>query len=240
MERYPEPYDPDEDDDEASNSGLAFSAYHRAWTTRQTTGDPSDRLLVAELEKARVEDVQPGSLLRETLWESWEKNRGPRRMHLTIARYRARALARVPGEIVDIFRDDTPEHLRIPDDLVKVSSWGGCADDEVELALEPSSLLQARLPRWYAELPDDEDGSRWREVPVWLDPTEAPGRARVLVHRDVVGTTTIGVAEHRILQTATRRGRRVVADGVLDFKRRKDGTFKVAGLSEMSLPDPED
>ena len=59
-----------------------------------------------------------------------------------------------------------------------------------------------------------------------------------MVGREIAGQTTIPLAADVILRTATKRRKRVVADGGLWVKKTKDGTFRITGLS-IALPDPE-
>lgn len=59
-----------------------------------------------------------------------------------------------------------------------------------------------------------------------------------MVGREIAGQTTIPLAADVILRTATKRRKRVVADGGLWVKKTKDGTFRIKGLS-IALPDPE-
>lgn len=154
-------------------------------------------------------------------------------MHGVIVRHRIRSTLALPGELIDIFRDHTPEHMVIPKEFARSSRWGDSKESDLEFV--PAGTFAARVAGWWKDC--DDDGRR-REIPVWLDPQATPGLAFVMVGREIAGQTTIPRSADAVLRTATKRRKRVVADGGLWVKKTKDGAYRVKGLA-ISLPDPE-
>lgn len=233
QEDWVDPYASDPPDD----NQLAFAAYQDAWNERQRTQDESPQLLLDALRAKKVtkSEYAEGTRLHTVLFDSWQRGRKPSRMHGVILRYRFRSALALPGELVDIFRDKTPDHMKVPEEFKKFS---GQSEDETELEFTPAGTFAARLPGWYDAL-DPEDG-RTRFLTVWLDPQVSPGSAYVMVGKEVAGTTAVPLWAHEILRAAPRRGKRRVADGDLTVKKKKkDGTFKLYGLS-VWLPDPNE
>ena len=227
---------PDFDSPGAPGSAqLAFAAYEDAWRDRDRTGSGDPALLVAALTARHVpkSEYADGTPLHRALFEAWESGRRPRRMHGVILRYRLRSALAKPGEIIDIFRDHTPEHMAIPKEFARSSRYGDSEGSELEFA--PTGTFAARVAGWWKDCDDD---SHTREIPVWLDPQSTPGRAYVMVGREIAGQTTIPLPADAILRSATKRRKRVVADGGLWVRKTKDGTFRVKGLS-IELPDPD-
>lgn len=228
------PYDFD-DEDEPDAEERAFAAYEDAWHERTRTGSTDSTLLVAALKARRVPkgEYAEGTLLHRVLFESWERGRPPKRMHRAALRHVVRSSFAVAGEIIDIFRDHTPGHMAIPKEFARSSRYGD--SDESALEFVPAGTFTARVAGWWKACDDD---GRSREIPVWLDPQSTPGRAYVMVGREVAGHTNIPMEADEILRTATKRRKRVVADGDLTVKKAKDGNYRVKGLA-ISLPDPE-
>ena len=221
----------------------AFAAYHAAWTRRRESGDDSDRLLRDAL---RERDVDPatyaeGTLLHETLWASWAADRGPRRMQLTVARFRARRVLRAPRAFVDLFRDPLPAALRVPVDVRPL--LGG---EEVDLPFTPSPTLWPLLAQAWPDLDvhtdDLEPGEDpWVELPVWLEVGPDPARTPVVLGRQRVGETVLPASVHGPAHGRTdRRGRRVAPRGSLLVERGADGRFAVGSVDAVAVPDPGD
>lgn len=229
------PPDDPEDAGEPSSDQRAFAAYEDAWTERERSGSADPSLLVAALKARSVpkSEYAEGTSLHRALFESWERGRKPKRMHGVILRHSVRSTLAGPRKIVDIFRDHTPEHIVIPKEFARSSRWGD--SDESELEFVPAGTFAARVPGWWKDCDDD---SRSREIPVWLDPQATPGRAYVMVGREVAGQTTVPLSSDALLRTATKRRKRVVADGGLTVKKTKNGDFRVKELL-VNLPDPE-
>ncbi len=233
-----DPYVPPDFEDPngpGSSDQLAFAAYEDAWRERERSGSSDPSLLVSALKARRVpkSEYADGTLLHRALFESWERGRKPKRMHGVILRYRLRSTLSAPGELIDIFRDHTPEHMAIPKEFARSSRWGD--SDESDLEFVPAGTFAARAAGWWEACDDD---GRSREIPVWVDPQATPGRAYVMVGREIAGHTTLPLWADTILRTATKRRKRVVADGSLLVKKTKDGDYSVKGLA-ISLPDPE-
>jgi hypothetical protein len=225
----PLPYEPWETDDEPGPDVArdAFAAYEEAWAERDRTGLVTSELLVAALRRRRVPVAAyaEGTRLRSALFGSWERARRPRRMHGVIVRYRLGRLLDVRG-----LGDDTPEHMRLPPELVPAHKWGPVED--ASLPFTPSGTFGARVKHWYAAV---DDGARERPVPVWLDTGPDPGRTAVMVGRELAGHTELPAPIHHLLAGAARRGRRVVVTGDLWVKRRKGDTWR-ADVMSVELP----
>lgn len=221
---------------ESSTSALAFGAYHDAWLERQTSGDGSERRLVDALRERGVpmHEVAPGSLLRETLWESWAENRDPSRMHLTILRFRVRQVLRAPRELVDIFRTPVPRHLRVPDDVRRISRHGA-ADEGLVLPFTPGATFESRLRATWDHLATGDDA----DLPVWLDPFPSGHRAFVMLGRERIGEVTLpaDVHAHLVAGPTTRKGVRLVADGTLLVTRDRDGRFRADEVDLLGTPE---
>lgn len=230
-------FPPDDFDDEDGPDAAqqAFAAYEDAWRERSRTGSDDPSLLVAALKARGVpkREYAEGVLLHRTLFESWERGRTPKRMRRAMLGHSIRSTLALPAELIDIFRDHTPEHMAIPKELARSSRYGDSEDTELELV--PAGTFAARVPAWWKDCDDD---GRTREIPIWLDPQSTPGRAYVMVGREIAGHTTIPLAADAILRTATKRRKRVVADGGVWVKKTKDGAYRVKGLS-VALPDPD-
>lgn len=224
-----------DDEDGPDSDQQAFAAYDDAWAERERTGSVDPSLLVAALKARRVPkgEYAEGTLLHRALFESWARGRPAKRMRGVILRHSIRSTLAIPGEIVDLFRDHTPEHMVIPKEFARSSRYGD--SDDTQLELVPAGTFAARVPGWWKDCDDD---GRTREIPVWLDPQSTPGRAYVMVGREIAGHTTVPLPVDAILRTATKRRKRVVADGGLWVKKKKDGTYRIKDLS-ISLPDPE-
>lgn len=228
------PPDDFDDEDGPDSDQRAFAAYEDAWGERERTGSADPALLVTALKQRSVPtgEYAEGTLLHRALFDSWARGRPPKRMRGVILRHGIRSTLAIPGEIIDIFRDHTPEHMAIPKEFARSSRWGD--SDEGDLEFVPAGTFAARVARWWKDC--DDDGPS-REIPVWLDPQPTPGRAYVMVGREVAGHTAIPMEADTILRSATKRRKRVVADGGLTVKKTKDGTYRVKGLG-ISLPDP--
>ena len=231
----PELPDDLDDAEEPGAEERAFAAYEDAWAERKRSGSTDPSVLVAALKGRRVPKAEyaDGTILHRVLFESWERGRTPKRMHRAALRHVVRSSFAVAGEIVDLLRDHTPEHMVIPKEFARSSRWGD--SEESDFDFEPAGTFAARVAGWWEACDDD---GRSREIPVWLDPQATPGQAYVMVGREVAGHTTIPLEADTILRTAKKRRKRVVADGDLLVKKTKDGTYRVKGLM-ISLPDPE-
>lgn len=233
---YPPIHEPEDDDLEFSTDQQAFAAYEDAWLERDSTGRTSSDLLTAALQRRKVPacDYAKDTRLHGVLFDSWDRGRRPKRMHGVILKYRLGNIRAAGRELADIFRDTTPEHMKLPEELRPASRWSD-RDEEV-LAFTPTGTFAARIGSWYDAIDDDE---RERELPIWLDAGARPERTPVMIGSEIVGHTDLPEWAHTKLNGATKRGKRVVVAGGLWVKLRKNGTYRAREISVV-LPDLDD